>query len=171
MRAVGVMPGKREVRIIEHAAPGICAPNDVKVRSLEVGICGTDREICSFVYGSPPDGFEYLVLGHESLGQVVEVGAAVSRFKAGDLPEGAEKSIGFIDDPSNADFAALLNAADKRETVQFYVELPNGRTSTSILSLSGWKMNEITAPASEVIQITVQGKQNSNTWGTVTPKV
>ena len=31
-----------------------------------------------------------------------------------DLPEGAEKSIGFIDDPSNADFAALLNAADKR---------------------------------------------------------
>ncbi|BEM10066.1 MULTISPECIES: major tail shaft subunit [Serratia] len=88
-----------------------------------------------------------------------------------DLPEGAEKSIGFIDDPSNADFAALLNAADKRETVQFYVELPNGRTSTSILSLSGWKMNEITAPASEVIQITVQGKQNSNTWGTVTPKV
>ena len=36
-----------------------------------------------------------------------------------DLPEGAEKSIGFIDDPSNADFAALLNAADKRETVQF----------------------------------------------------
>ena len=68
-------------------------------------------------------------------------------------------------------FAALLNAADKRETVQFYVELPNGRTSTSILSLSGWKMNEITAPASEVIQITVQGKQNSNTWGTVTPKV
>ena len=32
-------------------------------------------------------------------------------------------------------------------------------------------MNEITAPASEVIQITVQGKQNSNTWGSVTPKV
>ena len=29
-------------------------------------------------------------------------------------------------------------------------------------------MNEITAPASEVIQITVQGKQNSNTWGSVT---
>ncbi|MBP1133735.1 hypothetical protein JOE25_005359 [Serratia sp. PL17] len=88
-----------------------------------------------------------------------------------DLPEGAEKSIGFIDDPSNTDFAAFLTAADNRETVQFYVELPNGRTSTSILSLSGWKMNEIAAPASEVIQITVQGKQNSNTWGAVAPKV
>lgn len=88
-----------------------------------------------------------------------------------DLPEGAEKSIGFIDDPSNEDFAAFLTAADNRETVQFYVELPNGRTSTSILSLSGWKMNEINAPASEVIQITVQGKQNNNTWGAVAPKV
>lgn len=88
-----------------------------------------------------------------------------------DLPEGAEKSIGFIDDPANEDFAAFLTAADNRETVQFYVELPNGRTSTSILSLSGWKMNEITAPASEVIQITVQGKQNNNTWGAVAPKV
>ncbi|CAI1180782.1 Uncharacterised protein [Serratia ficaria] len=87
-----------------------------------------------------------------------------------DLPEGAEKSIGFIDDPANTDFAAFLTAADNRETVQFYVELPNGRTSTSILSLSGWKMNEITAPASEVIQITVQGKQNNNTWGAVAPK-
>ena len=87
-----------------------------------------------------------------------------------DLPEGAEKSIGFIDDPSNADFAALLNGGQARNGT-FYVELPNGRTSTSILSLSGWKMNEITAPASEVIQITVQGKQNSNTWGSVTPKV
>ncbi|WP_129543860.1 phage tail protein [Serratia sp. 1D1416] len=88
-----------------------------------------------------------------------------------DLPEGAEKSIGFIDDPSNEDFAAFLTAADNRETVQFYVALPNGRTSTSTLSLSGWKMNEITAPASEVIQITVQGKQNNNTWGALPPKV
>src|SRR6266542_636996 len=62
MRAVGVLPGTREV-----------------------GVCGTDREICTFVYGSPPDGFDYLVLGHESLGEVVEVGSGVSRFKPGDL--------------------------------------------------------------------------------------
>src|SRR5205809_3905060 len=85
MRAVAVVPGTREVRIIEHTAPRITASNDVKIRSLEVGICATDREICTFVYGSPPDGFEYLVIGHESLGQVVEVGSAVSRFKPGDL--------------------------------------------------------------------------------------
>src|SRR5439155_21717899 len=85
MRAVGVVPGKREVRLMEHPSPKITTPNHVRIRSLEVGVCGTDREICTFVYGSPPDGFEYLVLGHESLGEVIEVGTGVSRFKPGDL--------------------------------------------------------------------------------------
>jgi len=85
MRAVGIVPGEREVRLIQHEAPKIAAPTQARIRSLEVGVCGTDREICTFVYGAPPDGFEYLVLGHESLGEVVEVGSAVSRFKPGDL--------------------------------------------------------------------------------------
>jgi glucose 1-dehydrogenase len=85
MRAVGVIPGKREVRLMEHQTPKIAEPSQVKIRSLEVGVCGTDREICTFVYGSPPDGFDYLVLGHESLGEVIEVGSGVSQFKPGDL--------------------------------------------------------------------------------------
>lgn len=33
-----------------------------------------------------------------------------------------------------------------------------------ILALSGWQMNEITSHATDVIQITVQGKQNSIIW-------
>src|SRR5437867_2003610 len=85
MRAIGVVPGKREVRLLDHAAPDLCADHHVKVRSLEVGICGTDKEICTFVYGSPPHGFDYLVLGHESLGQIVEVGSGVKELKVGDL--------------------------------------------------------------------------------------
>src|SRR5437667_6352593 len=85
MRAVGVLPGKREVRLIEHEAPKISATNQVKIRTLEVGVCGTDREICTFVYGAPPKGCDYLVLGHESIGEVTEVGAGVKRFKKGDL--------------------------------------------------------------------------------------
>lgn len=85
-----------------------------------------------------------------------------------DLPEGPEKSLGFIDDPANENFAAFLNAAEKRETKQFYFALPNGRTATMILALSGWEMNEISAPAGEVIQITVKGKQNNIVWGTTT---
>ncbi len=85
MRAVAVRPTQRDVTIVAHAAPRLTAPHDVKVRTLEVGICGTDREICSFAYGTPPDGSDYLVLGHEALGEVVEIGPGVSRFKVGDL--------------------------------------------------------------------------------------
>ncbi|MBI4657462.1 MAG: glucose 1-dehydrogenase [Verrucomicrobia bacterium] len=85
MRAVGVIPSKKEICLVEHAAPQIAGAYDIKVKSLDVGICGTDKEICAFFYGSPPHGSEYLVLGHESLGQVVEVGSGVSVFQPGDL--------------------------------------------------------------------------------------
>jgi threonine dehydrogenase-like Zn-dependent dehydrogenase len=52
---------------------------------LDVGVCGTDREICAFQYGTPPDGAGHLVIGHESLARVVEVGPQVTRVKTGDL--------------------------------------------------------------------------------------
>ncbi len=68
-----------------HAKPCLTAPTEVRIRTIEVGICGTDREICSFAYGTPPDGSEYLVLGHEALGEVLEVGAGISTLKPGDL--------------------------------------------------------------------------------------
>ena len=85
MQAVGVIPGRKEVSLIDHQTPDLTEDHQVKVRVLDVGICGTDREICTFVYGRPPAGSEYLVLGHESLGEVVEVGSAVRRLKVGDL--------------------------------------------------------------------------------------
>jgi len=85
MRAVGVIPKKREVTLFQHEQPRLTRPTELKVRTLEVGICGTDREICSFAYGTPPDGSEYLVLGHEALGEVVEVGPAVTDFQLGQL--------------------------------------------------------------------------------------
>lgn len=85
MRAVGVSPKHREVQIVEHQSPELSTDYEVKIRSLEVGICGTDKEICHFVYGSPPAGYDYLVIGHESLGEVIEVGAKVQNLKKGDL--------------------------------------------------------------------------------------
>ena len=85
MRAVGVSQAKREVQIVQHQTPQLSSDFDVKIRSLEVGICGTDKEICHFVYGAPPAGFDYLVIGHESLGEVMEVGSKVRNLKKGDL--------------------------------------------------------------------------------------
>ena len=58
MRAVGVIPSRREVAQLEHDHPEISRPTEIKVRTLDVGICGTDREICTFVYGAPPAGSE-----------------------------------------------------------------------------------------------------------------
>src|ERR1051325_2415735 len=85
MRAIGVFQGRKEVHLVDEFAPKISRDDKVKSRSLEVGICGTDKEICTFVYGAPPAGFEYLVIGHESLGVVEEVGANVRGLKPGDL--------------------------------------------------------------------------------------
>src|SRR5215475_9501767 len=85
MKAVAVFPHSRELALIEHEEPRITRPTEVKLRMLEVGICGTDKEICSFAYGTPPEGADYLIIGHESLGEVLEVGAAVESPRVGDL--------------------------------------------------------------------------------------
>lgn len=85
MQAIAVFPAEKAIRLIDHAAPQIARPDEVIVQILDVGICGTDREIARFDYGGPPLGSPYLIIGHESLGEVVEVGAAVTRVEPGDL--------------------------------------------------------------------------------------
>ncbi len=85
MKAVAVFPTTKEIKVIEREAPQISEPDQVKLRMLDIGVCGTDKEICSFAYGTPPEGSDYLVIGHESLGEVIEVGPAVSKVKVGDL--------------------------------------------------------------------------------------
>lgn len=60
-------------------------PTEVKLRAVEVGICGTDREICSFHYGTAPPGSDHLVIGHEMLAEVVATGSEVSTLRRGDL--------------------------------------------------------------------------------------
>ncbi len=81
-----------------------------------------------------------------------------------DLPKGPEKEFGFIDSPGDADFQAFLDAATARQTVKIKIEMPNGRISTSLISLAGWEMAEIQAPANKVISILVKGKQNDIQW-------
>src|SRR2546421_11797540 len=85
MKAIAIFPKTREVKLIDHEEPKITKPTQVKLRTLEVGVCGTDRKITSFQFGTPPAGYEYLVIGHELLGEVVEVGPEVRDIKPGDL--------------------------------------------------------------------------------------
>lgn len=59
-------------------------PTDVMIKVMAVGICGSDvhyydqGRIGDFVVNQP------IVLGHESSGQIIAVGAAVKNFKVGD---------------------------------------------------------------------------------------
>jgi len=85
MKALAAFPKEQILRIVDHPAPQILAPTQVEIRIREVGICGTDREIAAHKYGTPPDGHDYLVLGHEAVGEVVDFGTSVHRIRRGDL--------------------------------------------------------------------------------------
>lgn len=85
MKAVAVTPATKSIGIISHDEPRITRPTDIKVRMIEVGVCGTDKEIAHFDYGTPPPDSPNLIIGHESLGEVVETGAEVKDIKTGDL--------------------------------------------------------------------------------------
>ncbi|MBV8940841.1 MAG: glucose 1-dehydrogenase [Solirubrobacterales bacterium] len=85
MKAVAAFPEAREVSVVDHPIPTLSAPDHVMIRMLEIGICGTDREICTFEYGTPPPDDDHLVIGHEALAEVVETGPGVRRLRPGDL--------------------------------------------------------------------------------------
>ena len=85
MKAVAVFPGSQEVKVVEREFPRLSRPDQVTLRMLDIGICGTDKEICSFEYGTPPPGDDHLVIGHESVAKIIEVGTAVERLQPGDL--------------------------------------------------------------------------------------
>ncbi len=87
MRALTFAPGEKgtlEVREVPDPEPGT---GELLVQGLALGICGTDRELAAAVYGWPPPGKARMVIGHESLGRVLEAPAG-SAFSPGDLVAG-----------------------------------------------------------------------------------
>jgi glucose 1-dehydrogenase len=84
MKAISLLPGTTDVALIDIDEPQITAPDEVKIRMHQVGICGTDREEAAGGRADAPAGKERLVIGHEMFGQVVEVGSAVTSVQPGD---------------------------------------------------------------------------------------
>ena len=88
MKAIAVFPGQpNSVHLAELPKPSLDdIPNGrgVLVRVLRVGVDGTDREINAAEYGTAPDGDDFLVIGHESFGQVEAVGPNVTELRPGD---------------------------------------------------------------------------------------
>ncbi len=97
MKAVAVLPGKpnsvhlREIAVptlADQPHPHVCRIPEgraVLVKVLQIGVDATDREINEALYGNAPPGGEHLVIGHESFGQVVEVGDKVIEVRPGDF--------------------------------------------------------------------------------------
>jgi threonine dehydrogenase-like Zn-dependent dehydrogenase len=87
MRALTVAPNTAHSARVEEISEPPRSDGSILVRTLALGVCGTDREIVSGSYGWAPPGERRLVIGHESLGRVQEApdGAGVN---VGDLVVG-----------------------------------------------------------------------------------
>jgi threonine dehydrogenase-like Zn-dependent dehydrogenase len=84
MKAIAIIPGTTTLQLVDRPEPAINAVDDVKIKILQVGICGTDREEAAGGRASAPAGHQELVIGHEMFGRVVEIGSQVTRVKPGD---------------------------------------------------------------------------------------
>lgn len=88
MKAVAVIAGKPDsIHLAELPKPTVHEiPNGrgVLVQVLRVGVDGTDKEINAAEYGMAPPGYDFLVIGHECVGRVLEVGPNVTEFMPGD---------------------------------------------------------------------------------------
>src|SRR6478609_189256 len=88
MKAISVFPGKaNSVHLADLNKPSLSdvpGGRGVLVRVLRVGVDGTDKEINAAEYGAAPEGYDFLVIGHESFGRVEAVGPKVTEFRPGD---------------------------------------------------------------------------------------
>ncbi len=85
MKALSLKPGTKNLHIVDIEEVHITKPNEVKIRILQVGICGTDKEEVAGGRAEAPPGKEELIIGHEMLGEVYEVGKEVTKVKKKDL--------------------------------------------------------------------------------------
>jgi threonine dehydrogenase-like Zn-dependent dehydrogenase len=82
LRAVTVVPKVAGSARLDEVPEPAAELGSVLVEALAVGVCGTDVEIAGGLYGWAPPGSDRLILGHESLGRVVDPGP--SSFAVGD---------------------------------------------------------------------------------------
>ncbi|BDR93540.1 glucose 1-dehydrogenase [Vulcanisaeta souniana] len=85
MKAVTVIPGIPEsLRLMDIPKPNL-GKGQTLLKPIRVGVCGTDKEIIEGRYGKAPEGSQYLILGHEAVAEVVELGDGVDNVSVGDI--------------------------------------------------------------------------------------
>jgi len=87
VRALTVIPGEPHSGSLTEVPEPLPGEGSLLVQTIAIGICGTDIEIVEGRYGSAPQGRKHLILGHESIGRVLDAPAG-SGFAADDLVVG-----------------------------------------------------------------------------------
>src|ERR687893_683455 len=117
MKAIAVFPGKPDsIPLADLPEPSVNdIPNGrgVLVEVLRVGVDGTDKEINDAEYGAAPEGYDFLVTGHESFGRVLEVGPNVRDLAPGDYV------VATVRRPSNSIYD-LIGAYDMTTDETYY---------------------------------------------------
>jgi threonine dehydrogenase-like Zn-dependent dehydrogenase len=72
VRAITILPRVADSARLEDVPEPDPSAGEVVVQTLAMGVCGTDLELVSGEFGEAPPGTDRLILGHESLGEVVE---------------------------------------------------------------------------------------------------
>ena len=72
-----VVPGQKGTAGVEEVPDPDAQDAALLVRGMALGLCGTDHEIAEGAYGTPPSGEERLIIGHESLGEVLARGRSL----------------------------------------------------------------------------------------------
>ena len=89
MKAIAIRPGTPDsIHLRDLPRPSldeIAGGRGVRVRMIRAGLCGTDADLAAGEYGVAPPGADFLVLGHESLGRVTELGPSVEDVALGQL--------------------------------------------------------------------------------------
>lgn len=139
MKAIAIQPDTNSVYLTDRPEPGVTSPEEVKLRVLRVGICGTDREEVSGGRSKPPDGRAELVIGHEMFGQCVEVGQSVTRLRPGDyavftVRRGCGKCL-----------ACLMNRSDMCQTGEY--------RERGIWGLDGYQTEFVVDQAQYVVRV------------------
>lgn len=84
MLGIAAKPGVAEPQLVEVLPLDSPDADQVLCRTIHLGVCGTDREILHSQAPWKPPGEEHLILGHECLAEVVEMGSEVQGLEVGD---------------------------------------------------------------------------------------
>ncbi|RZK22868.1 MAG: glucose dehydrogenase, partial [Flavobacterium sp.] len=119
MKAIAIFPGKKDSIHLENlkkpTLKEIKNDRGVLVKVLRTGVCGTDKEINDAEYGKAPSDSDFLIIGHESIGIVEEVGNKVTELNKGDLvvPSVRRPANTIYDELGMSDFTTSENFTER----------------------------------------------------------